>query len=374
MKEPRNRRILAWIAALAAAMPTWGQAPSASKAGQPGTPAQIRTSVLLVNAYATVVNAKNEVVPNLEVKDFQVTDNGVPQKVTYFDLGRTPLSLVILMETSSRIEPLLPEMRKTGIIFAEKVMGPDDEAAVVGFNDSVDLLSDFTINHNVIRDTIDELKAGTEGSKLFDAMALGVGMMSSRLQKQPVASFPERRLVIVIMSEAIDFGSETQLGTLLRRAQFSNVTIYSVGLPTTLAELEARAKDVRPRILPEGTFSLPPMPGTVQTPSTEDIRNGYGNLMNFNMWVARNVKNQITNHALKLAASESGGQHIDTIKDESMERAVDEIGEELHLQYSLTYELKGTNETGYHKIRVRVNRRDLKVRARPGYYIAPPEG
>ena len=56
-----------------------------------------------------------------------------------------------------------------------------------------------------------------------------------------------------------------------------------------------------------------------------------------------------------------------------MQKAVEEIGAELHAQYSLTYEPKGTNETGYHKIKVHVNHKNLKVRARPGYYIAPPE-
>jgi hypothetical protein len=55
-----------------------------------------------------------------------------------------------------------------------------------------------------------------------------------------------------------------------------------------------------------------------------------------------------------------------------MEKAVDEIAGELHSQYSLTYEPKDTQETGYHRIRVNVKRKDLKVRARPGYYIAPP--
>ena len=56
-----------------------------------------------------------------------------------------------------------------------------------------------------------------------------------------------------------------------------------------------------------------------------------------------------------------------------MQRAVDEIGGELHAQYWLTYEPKGTNEAGYHKIKVHVKRKDLMVRARPGYYTAPPE-
>jgi VWFA-related protein len=379
MKEHRVRWLLACVVFLTTTVRLPAQSPSAPITQQPEASVpqapemKIRARVLLVNTFATVVNGKGQLVANLDEKDFQVTDNGVLQKIAYFDLGRTPLSLVFLIETSSRIEPLLSAMRQTGIIFGDTVMGPDDEAAVVGFNDSVDNLADFTTDHKVIQDTINKLKVGTERSKLFDAMAVGVEMLSSRVEMQPMVDLRERRLVIVIMSEATDFGSETRLDTVLRRAQLSNITIYSVGIPTTLAELEAPPKDVRPHLSPEGTFLLPRMPGIVQIPSTEDTRNGYGNLMNLNVWAVRNVKDKITGHALQIAASGTGGHHIATFGGTSMQKAVDEIGGELHLQYSLGYELKGTKETGYHEIRVHVDRKDLKVRARPGYYIAPPE-
>jgi VWFA-related protein len=379
MEERKVCWILACTAVLTGALPVLGQAPSAPIMHEPGISVpqaqegRIRRRVLLVNVPVTVMNAKDELVSNLDAKDFQLTDNGVPQKITYLDLGRTPLSMVLLVETSSRIEPLLPEMRNTGILFSEALMGPDDEAAVVGFNDSVDNLADFTTDHEVIHHTIIDLKCGMEGSKLFDAMAAGVNLLSTHPQRESAPDLPERRLVIVIMSEATDVGSAVRLDAIVKRARLYNIAIYSVGIPTTLAELKAPAKDVRHRITPEGIFPQPGMPGTVQILPTEDIRYGYGNLMNFNLWALKNVKDQITGHALQIAAAGTGGRHIATFGANSMQKAVDEIGAELHAQYSLTYEPKGTNKTGYHKIRVYVKRQDLKVRARPGYYIAPPE-
>jgi VWFA-related protein len=378
MKESRVSWFFAFAAVLTVTTPVLGQTPSTPIAQESGTPgsaqeSRIRRRVLLVNVPVTVMNAKGELVSDLDAKDFLVTDNGIPQKITYLDLGPNPLSVVVLVETSSRIEPLLPEMRKTGILFADALMGPDDEAAVVGFSDSVDNLADFTTNHDVILNAINNLKCGTERSKLFDAMATGVNILSSRLQQQSLADSQERRPVIVVMSEATDVGSDGRLNAVLRRAQLYNIAVYSVGIPTTLAQLEASAKDVRHQITPEGIFPQPGMPGTVQIQPTEDIRYGYGNLMNFNLWALKNVKDQITGHALQIAAAQTGGRHIATFGPTTMQKAVDEIGAELHAQYSLTYEPKGTNKTGYHKIRVYVKRHDLKVRARPGYYIAPPE-
>jgi len=58
---------------------------------------------------------------------------------------------VFVVETSSRIAPLLPQINKAGIVLTDQVMGADGEAAVVGFNDSVDKLQDFTTNQTRFR-------------------------------------------------------------------------------------------------------------------------------------------------------------------------------------------------------------------------------
>src|SRR5579859_750142 len=120
-------------------------------------------------------------------------------------------------------------------------MGPNGEAAVIGFNDSVDKLQDFTTSHDVVEKVFTKLNTATRGSKLYDAMAIGVEMLSGR--SLATAETPGRRRVMLILSEATDVGSETKLGAVLRQAQLSNVTIYSVGLSTTMAELKKPASD-----------------------------------------------------------------------------------------------------------------------------------
>ncbi len=374
MNDHKFCLISAYIAASFAATEVSGQAPSSrpvvnesDMAVQEAPDAKIRTHVTLVNTPVTVVNEKGQLVYDLDAQDFRLTDNGVRQRITNVDLGNNPLSLVIVIETSLRIEPLLPEIRKTGVVFTETVIGPQDEAAVVGFNDSVDTLLDFTTSRDKVLDTMNQLQAGTAHARLFDAMATGIEMLS-RLQPQPTADLPERRRVMVIMSEATDVGSETHLSAVLKRAQLSNVVIYSLGISRTLAEWKAPSKELMSQLVPEGIFPQPNLPGSIQTTETEATRYGYGNLIN----LMRNVKSQFT-QTLQIAASRTGGQYISTFKGKSMQTAVDEIGGELHSQYSLTYEPTGTKATGYHVIQVQVNRANLKVRARPGYYVSPPE-
>ena len=310
-------------------------------------------------------------VHSLDEKDFQVTDNGVPQQIVHFDLGGDPLSIVFLVETSSRIAPLMPQINKAGIVLAVTVMGTNGEAAVVGFNDSVDKLQDFTTNQDAVEKTITKLGTATDGSKLFDAMAIGVEMLSDR--PLPTADTPGRRRIMLILSEANDAGSETKLGAVLRQAQLANVTIYSVGLSTTLAELKATPKDPTPQVTPPGTFSRAPFPGSVQTPGSEGELYGTGNILNAVALAVKNIKGKVVGQPLQLAAAATGGEDIATFKNHSIENAIDEIGGELHSQYSLSYTPRGTSDTGYHEIKVKVDKEGLKVRARPGYYLAGPE-
>lgn len=363
------------------ALPVVAQAPPGPVAPTPGMPiqqapvapqAKFVVRVSLVNTPVTVRDTKGQMVTNLDQKDFRITDNGAPQRISHFDLGGDPISVVVLFETSSRIDPLMPELRKTGILLTQTVLGPSGEAAIVGFNDGVDKLLEFNTNADEIEKTVAHLQTVTSGAKLYDAMAVGVEMLSGRPQATPERS--GRRRVLLVVSEAKDAGSETKLGAVLRQAQLSNVTIYSVGLSTTRAELQAKPMDPVPQVTPPGTFGLPPQPGVPQTPDSEAARYGSGNLLALAAWAVQHIKDQVKDHALEVAATATGGAHLPTFKNRSIEKAMDEIGGELHSQYSISYTPTVGNDTGYHEIKVEVDRDGLRVRSRPGYYIAPPEG
>jgi VWFA-related protein len=383
MKRIAGHCALLLTALLAGAGALQAQAPEGPMAPRPGQPVQqvppnaqakLKVQVALVNMPVTVRNAKGDMVNDLDAKDFRITDNGVEQKISHFDLGGDPLSLVILIETSSRIEPLLPGMRKTGILFTQTVMGPEGEAAVVGFNDAVDKLQDFTSDGDTIENVVAHLQTGTSGSKLYDAMAVGVDMLSGRMP-QPTADRPGRRRVMLVMSETVDAGSEAKLGEVLRKAQLANVTIYSVGLSTTRSELKGKPRDNQPApIAPPGIMTLPAPPGTVQTPAGQDIASASGvDLLGLAIWAVQHADNKVKDHAMEVACVATGGAHLSTYKDRTIEKVIDEIGGELHSQYTISYAPSDSDAIGYHEIKVDVDRKNLKVRTRPGYYVAPPE-
>jgi len=314
-------------------------------------------------------------VHSFDQQDFRIFDKGMEQKITHFDVGGDLLSLVILVENSSRVESILPELRKTGILFSEQVLGPSGEAAVVAFNDSVDKLLDFSADPKKLEKTFSHLRVGTSGSRLYDAMSIGVEMLTSRAG---TASATEtgggaRRRVLVVLSEATDDGSSAKLGEVLRAAQLANVAIYSVGLSTLRAELNEQPRKKCRDISPPGTFPLPPQPGTPQTPESEAQRQGNIDLLALAAYVVQHAKDKIMDHALEIATAATGGMHVPTFKDRSIERAIDEIGGELHAQYTLSYTPANPEEFGYHEIEVRLSRKGFRVRHRPGYYLTAPE-
>jgi VWFA-related protein len=335
-------------------------------------PAQspVKVEVTLINIPVAIHNNKGEMIHNLDVKDFQVTDNGIPQQITHFDLGSDPISLVILAENSSRIAPLLPELRKTGILFTQTVLGPRGEAAVVSFNEGIDKLQDFTSNHEEIESTIAQIPAGTSGAKLFDAMAVSVEMLTGRPPR--AADIPTTRRILMILAEAVDVGSSTKLSEVLRQAQLANITIYCVGLSTTRSMAESKSQgDDRQRTHPPGTMGLPGPPGSIHTPDQDDSMSGV-DLTGLAKIAVQQGENQVRDHPLQIAAAATGGIHLNTFKDQSIEKAIDQIGGELHSQYNISYSPTDATVSGYHQIKITLDGKQLKdltVRARPGYYL-----
>ena len=290
----------------------------------------IRVKVNLVSMPAVVHNGKGVLILDLDKKDFRIFDDGVEQRVEDFEMGGAPISMAIVVETSSRIQALLPAIQRTGILFTQTVLGEGGDATVIGYNDEVDKLLDFTSDEDAIEGTIKNLQQGTTGAKLYDALAEAVAALRNR----PA----DRRRVIVTLAEAVDTGSESKLGQVLRDAQQANIIVYSVGLSSTAAQARGPERQgSAPAATPPGTFGLPPAPGTIETPDTDAARSGNADLLALAVWAVQHATAPIRDHPLELATIATGGLYQSTVRDQSIEPAIDAIGGELHAQYTLTY-------------------------------------
>lgn len=328
---------------------------------------QIRVRVELVSTPVTVRSSAGELVYDLSPGDFRVFDNGIEQKIDEFEMGGDPLSLVLLFQTSSRIEPFLPKLRQTGVLFTQTVLGQAGEAAVVAFHDRVEPVQEFTSDADAIEKAIHKLPGGSSGTRLHDALSYGVTLLRNR----PV----NRRRVMICISEAVDTGSEVTLGSVLREAQLSQITIYTVGISSTAALLRAEPRQAGPPSpFPPGTLPTPGIPGRPQTPSTDQHARGQIDILSAIILIVQMASNAIGEDALEMASAATGGLHSGAFRERAIENAIDNISGELHAQYTLTYRPAGVTPTGYHEIKVAVARPGVSVRARPGYYVAPEAG
>ena len=74
---------------------------------------------------------------------------------------------------------------------------------------------------------------------------------------------------------------------------------------------------------------------------------------------------------LDVYAKYTGGRQYSFKSEKALQRAVQQIGDELHSQYLLSYSPNNQNEAGFHQIIVRVMKPDIKaVRVRDGYWLA----
>jgi hypothetical protein len=372
---------------LFASSPLFAQAPEGPMAPHPGTQiqqtppevlAKLTARVTLVTTPVTVRDQSGAMIHNLDQQDFLITDNDAPQKITHFEVGGDPLSVVIAVETSTRIDPMLPQLRKLGILFTQQVMGPEAEAAVIGFDDSVHRLQGFTRNHDSVESVFAGLKTTDSGHRLIDAMAEGVALLSDRHKPTAENPVPGRRVLLVI-SEALDSGSETKLGEVLRQAQLQNITVFTIGLSTIRGELQSKPRDNAPvPIAPPGISTIPGPPGTVNVPPAGGPGGDGIDLIALAQVIVQQAKSAETKRTLELAAVATGGSYYSTFKGRSIESALDEIGGELHTQYMISYSPPRSDDGhdfGYHKISVTLvpnKSQGKKISSRPGYYIPPP--
>ena len=66
----------------------------------PSATGQIRVGTQTVPLYVTVIDAAKRLVPDLERDDFEVYDNGKLQTLTNFENQATPISVVVMLDTS----------------------------------------------------------------------------------------------------------------------------------------------------------------------------------------------------------------------------------------------------------------------------------
>lgn len=328
------------------------QQQNAKTQAAPGT---IHTQVNEITTPVTVEDKKGNFLLGLTKDEFHVFDNGAEQQINRWGMDDHQLALALVVETSSHVGMMAKQIHGAGIVFTDMVMALSGEAAVISYGDTVDVRQEFTNDHDAVEKAVKGLQFNDDGMRLYDGMWQGTLM----LEKQP----DDSHRVLLVIGEAQDGRSKHKLDDILAQAQKANITIYTIGLSSTAADL--RDNPVKDAADEEGA----PLPAEMEAPTTSGVDNELC-LLCVAVFLVQRATHEKKNHAMAVAVQSTGGAYYHPFKDRNIQYALNAIGNELHSQYVLSYQLQGEAKPGIHEIEVRVDRPHVTVRARLGYYLA----
>lgn len=301
-----------------------------------------------------ITNAQGQPVDGLDTKDFALLDNGRKQKVLVDTIGTgvAPVALVIAVQSSGISGPVLEKVRKIGSMVQPLLTGERGCAAVVAFSDRIQWLTECTHDPGALDTAFANLQPGAQKSaRMLDAASAAIDRLKQR----------KARRVLLLISESRDRGSETQLDELLLDAQKAGVTVYAATYSAIKTAFTQKEPAQNKRILGPATPNvIPGDPNYVPLEGRADILGAIAELKRMGMA-----------DTTKVLAGETGGLIFRFTRQKGLEDAIEKLSGDLHTQYvvGFTPEL---STPGYHRLEVQVlGKADLRLRARPGYWVLP---
>lgn len=207
------------VAGLWLALPGVLWAQSSRSAPSPPT---FSSHVDLVSLQVTVTGGDRKPVTGLEASDFEVFDGRESREILFFDGGASPIDLALLVDGSTSLRHKVRTVRDAARGFI-RTLRPGDRASVVGFNESVRTIQDWTGDHDALVEAVGAVRPAG-GTSLFTAVYVAL-----RSFPVPPDDAPRRR-AIVILSDGDDTASLVSFEDVLTEVQRTGVAIYTVTL------------------------------------------------------------------------------------------------------------------------------------------------
>jgi VWFA-related protein len=155
----------------------------------------IKVNTDLVVFDAQVIDKKTRrVIGDLTKDDFEVTENGVKQSVSYFGRDELPLSIILLLDVSRSVRPILHQIRD-GALNALQRLKSEDQVAVMAFAETSSLAQDFTRDRALVARKIED---ATASEILGNGTFLAPALESAALHMREGPTQTSRRVIIVI--------------------------------------------------------------------------------------------------------------------------------------------------------------------------------
>ena len=293
-----------------------GQKPEAA-----GSELIFRTEVDLLSVAVRVTDRKDNEIHGLTANQFSLYEDGILQKISFFNAEDEPVSLGILLDVSSSMGASGKlDQAKDALSRLISTMRPEDEMFYLRFHREVDKIVDFTSDPHRILSAISATAAMKDGTSLYDSVARALCYMRS-------ARHHKRALLVV--TDGADQNSHRSLDELVPIVQASQAQVFIIGC-----------------------FGKEEY-GLYRSAHTQKVA----------LVTNQEIDNPLM--AFKRLANESGAESFFPSSDK-LQDAVDAVAHQLRTQYTLAY-YPSSSTSGFRHIEVKVAQSGARVRARRGF-------
>src|ERR1700758_806484 len=223
-----------------------GQQPSSPGQASPAQGSQdsqqptetLKVNVNVVQLFFNVKDKHGTLIPNLTKDDFSIAEDSKPQTIKYFAAESTlPLTLGIMIDSSGSQRNVIEMEKEVGGAFLKQILTDKDEAFVISFDITVDLLQDFTRDTRRLQAALNKAKVNVDytsggipgmgggpvptqnapGTLLYDAVYLSAHDMLSK---------EVGRKAMILLTDGQDEGSRLKLRDAVEAAQKADAIVY----------------------------------------------------------------------------------------------------------------------------------------------------
>ena len=305
----------------------------------PETTLRIQTSVVLVPTL--VVQKSGEIVYGLKPSDFELYDNGIKQQVHVDEeMDTAPVSIVLAVETGRSSALQFDRISRIASLLDLFLGDGKSDVALITFDSHAQLAQDFTSNPARIDNAVHQMEPGDGGAAIYDAAGFALDMLGNLP--------PERRRVLILISETRDHGSkEVKVDELVKKIGISNTLVVSLAFGAAMSEYKAQFM--------------------------EDVKHGdEGPGFDF-MAPLRMAINAARKNVAKEIATMSGGEYAPFSTKRSFEDRIVTISQHARNRYLISFHPTSKVE-GLHVLDVKLTRDlDARVVTRANYWAESPE-
>jgi len=308
----------------------------------------IRVQTNLVTMPVSVLDREGRYVAGLQQRDFQLFENGVEQKLDFFQSVEQPFTVCLLIDVSPSTQFQMDEIQNAALTFIDQLR-PNDRVMVIAFDENVHFLSPPTNDRYRLRSAIRNLAFG-DGTGLYEAVDYVLNQQLNRIQG---------RKAVVLFSDGVD--------TTSRRATYQSTVADTEEVDTMIYTIRYdTSQDM-------GGYNQPQQQRQQQRRVTiADILAGIisGATISSSPGGASPREYELGRRYLETISQKSGGRKFEASSNMNLNAAFSGIAEELRRQYSIGYYPDNPGKLGERKqIKIRVARQNVVVRAKNTYIV-----